>query len=144
MRPVRIIGILTLSIGLITGCTTSSELQKQADKTIDASPPVLTEVNTGYLKATPGYRGDMLGAQIESISMTPTGDQQVIELSIPIDPKRVDRVEVISISGELVKQNRKAEILGDYETSNVGIKLFLPRRKDWSFRLRLIDIPDNE
>ena len=144
MNHTRAISISMLNIALVMGCTTGSALQKQPYNTTETSPPVVTELNTGYLKATPGYRGDVLGAEIESISIISGGEQQSIKVNVPINPDLVDRVEVISTSGQTVKQNQKAEILRDYETNNVGIKLFLPKRKDLSFRLRLIDVPENE
>ena len=101
-------------------------------------PPPQTRIfETDYLEATPGYRGKLLGAEI--IDAEIDDEQQIIEINLPIDPDQVDRVRVISPSGEKLKQTKEAEILRDYESDTVGLKIFLPRREGPGFRLRLID-----
>ena len=102
-----------------------------------APPPQSRIFETGYLEATPGYRGNVLGAEI--IDAKIDDEQQIIEINLPIDPDQVDQVRVISPSGEMLKQTKKAEILRDYETDTVGLKIILPRRESPGFRLRLID-----
>lgn len=102
-----------------------------------APPPQIRIFETGYLEATPGYRGNVLGAEI--IDAVIDDEQQAIEINLPIDPGQVDQVRVISPSGEKLKQTKEAEILRNYETDTVGLKIFLPRRESPGFRLRLID-----
>ena len=101
-----------------------------------------TEIETGLLKAKPGYVGDVLGAKIESISIDEAHDMQIIEINVPIEPEDVDRVKVISKSGKTIKQDKSAEILKDYENNNVGIKLYLPKKKNWQFKLHFVDESD--
>ncbi|MFT5396803.1 MAG: hypothetical protein ACI85N_002009 [Gammaproteobacteria bacterium] len=62
---------------------------------------------------------------------------QFIEINASKDPKDVDRVKVISKSSKFITQDKSAEILKDYENNNVGIKLYLPKIKNW--QLKFID-----
>ncbi|MDH3220863.1 MAG: hypothetical protein OEO19_15120 [Gammaproteobacteria bacterium] len=110
----------------------------------DAPPPRLAEVETANLRAVPGYTGDRLGAEITDISNLPGEDTQAIGISIPIESGRVDRIEVVSPEGEPIQQQREADILQQGDGNNVGIRLFLPKRSNWEFRLRLIDVPDDQ
>jgi len=102
-----------------------------------AAPMEEKSVDTGQLRATPGTRGDELGAEI--IRHEEYDEYQSIELSVPIEPDQVDRVEVMTPSGEMIPQSREAQIVHDYETNNVGIKIHVPKTENLEFRLKLID-----
>jgi len=102
-------------------------------------PPASSVLETDTLIARPGYTGKVIGASVTRSSPGPDGDLQVIHVNVPVDPDRVDRVQVVSESGETLKQKRVAEIIRNYETDNVGITIYLSKDKDWRFKLRLID-----
>ena len=103
-----------------------------------AVPPRMA-LQTDLLTARPGYTGKILGAEVLASEPGPLGEEQIIKINVPVDPEQVDRIEVISPSGETIKQRRTAEILRNYENDNVGITLYLSREKNWSFKLKLID-----
>lgn len=102
------------------------------------APPRMV-LETDVLTARPGYTGKILGAEVLASEPDPLGQEQIIEINVPVDPDKVDRIEVISPSGETIKQRRTAEILRNYENDNVGITLYLSKEKNWSFKLKLID-----
>ena len=115
----------------------SSVNPKQDEQSFES--PGLT---TGYLQATPGYEGNVIGATVTSVDIGNEDKLHTIEINLPISPDRVDRVMVISPTGMSVRQAKEAEILRDYEHNNVGIKLFLPRTNNFAFKLKLIDLPE--
>jgi hypothetical protein len=121
---------------LLSGCATD---YKSTHKTGQQylPPQRIKVLESDYLEATPGYRGNVLGAEIVDTEVG--ADQQTIEINLPIDPDQVDQVRVVSPTGESLKQYREPEILRDYENNKVGVKIFLPRQKNLGFRLRLID-----
>jgi hypothetical protein len=101
-----------------------------------------SHVDTGNLEATPGHTGNQLGAQV--IRSETNGDEQTVEIEVPIDPDRVDQVEVISTSGDSVVLTRPARIRQNYENDNVGISVKVPKTENLGFRLRLIDNTEND
>lgn len=119
---------------LLTACGTADK----AEENRLAVPPRMT-LETDVLTARPGYTGKILGAEVLASEPGPLGEEQVIEINVPVDPDQVDRIEVVTPSGETIKQRRTAEILRNYETDNVGITLFLSREQNWRFKLKLID-----
>lgn len=130
--------LLLLFPTLLLGCAVS-------EKTTGADvpyPPAIKFIDTDYLEATRGYKGEVLDAKI--IDIESSGDSQAIEINVPIDPDQVDQVVVISPSGKKLQQQKDAEVIRDYENNNVGITIFLPKQKNWSFKLRLVDQPGEE
>jgi len=107
-----------------------------------AAPMEKKSVDTGQLETTPGHREDELGAEV--IRYEQYDEYQTIELNVPIEPDQVDQVLVMTPSGETLPQSREAQIVHDYETNNVGIKLHLPNTENTGFRLKLIDHSDDE
>ena len=102
--------------------------------------PSSSEIESGFLEARPGYTGNVLGAEVEKVTIE-AQQSQIIEINLPIDPDEVDRIQVLSVSGKPIPQDKTAQIVRDYENDNVGIKLYLPKKKDWVFKLKLIDEP---
>ena len=133
MRISRISALLPIVL-MLSACGIAKN--KEPDQL--AAPPRMA-METDLLTATPGYTGKILGAEVLASESGPLGEEQIIEINVPIDPDQVDRVEVISATGETIKQRRTAEILRNYENDNVGITLFLSREKNWRFKLKLID-----
>ena len=121
---------LLITVGFLSACSGFSE---------KPSTVKTTKLQTGYLQNKAGYVGDVMGAEVISIKELPDQELQVIEIHVPIDPNRVDKVQAISNSGELIKQDRTAEILKNYENNDVGLKLYFPKQKNWTFKLKLID-----
>lgn len=132
---IRNIALVAASVFLFAACQGSGD--PRGSRQFTDVPPPATIVETDVLETEPGYRGEVLGAEV--IGKQPADDYQAVEITIPVDPDTVDRVGVVAPTGEEIKQKRAAEIVRDYENNNVGIKIFLPGRKDWEFRLRLID-----
>lgn len=98
---------------------------------------VVTE--SAYLKVMPGYVGDELGATITDVTIDENEELQIIEIDVPIDPAKVDRVQLIGRSGKRIPVDRTTEILRDYENNNVGLKIYIPKNKNWVLKLRMID-----
>jgi len=98
-------------------------------------------LDTGVLEPTVGHKGDKLGAEV--VSSEVFGELQSIEINVPIDPDSVDQVHVLDESGEPLPMSRKATIVHNYETNNVGISIQLPKSEKTGFRLKLIDKPED-
>lgn len=62
-----------------------------------------------------------------------------IDIHIPFDPDKVDRIQIVTESGRVLKNNRIAEVIKDYENDSISIKFYLPKQKKWVFKVRLID-----
>ncbi len=136
------IRIILISVWL-QGCASGNGSPGHDSPEAVPTPPGITTLDTGYLEATPGYTGSVLGAEVIGVSDLSAEELQIIEVSIPVDPDQVDEVRIISPSGSTLKQQRQAEILRDYENNNVGIKLYLPQQQKWGFKLKLIDKPED-
>jgi len=103
----------------------------------DAAPVEEKSVDSGPLQVRSGERGAELDAEI--IRYEEYDEYQSIELSAPIDPGQADQVEVMTPSGEMFPRSRQEQIVHDYETDNVGIKIPPKNSGSMGFRLKLID-----
>jgi hypothetical protein len=103
-----------------------------------AAPMENKAVDTGQLEPTVGHKGDRIGAEV--ISSEVIGDEQLIEIRVPIDPDVVDQVYVTTPEGGPVNLSREAQI---NENNNVGIWIRVPTKEKFGFRLKLIDESDD-
>ena len=101
-------------------------------------------IESGRLVAEPGFTGKKYGVEVERIMLLDDSGIQAIDLSLPFASDRVDEIEVISNAGETIEQQREADIETGPDPKNTGVRLFLPRRKNWEFRLRIIDVPEDQ
>ena len=141
----RITFLLTVAIFIASGCASPDKpaaTQKTTVKKIRVKP--VSYVDTGYLENTPGFKGELIGAEVEDVKSIADAEYQSIRVSIPVDPDSVDRVRVFTESGQLIPQAREAEIVKNYENERVDMLIFLTKRKNISFRLRLIDNLDDQ
>ena len=127
---------------LLQGC--ANQLQPKSDY---APPPGAMPVensnqDTGYLEPTAGHKGDGIGAEV--ISSEVIGDEQEIEIMVPINPDLVDQIQVTSSTGDSVVLTREAQIVQNYENNSVGISIRIPKTDNLGFRLKLIDHPDDD
>lgn len=143
---IRAHSICMLMVGWMISFTISADTSINNDHidTKEKSIPTITVIETGYLEAKPGYTGDVIGAEVENITINEERNLQIIDINVPIylDEDDIDRVKVFSKSGKPIPQNKEAEIFNDYENNNVGIKLYLPK-KNVGFKLKLIDESDS-
>jgi hypothetical protein len=140
MPVLRMTFLLTLAIIFVSGCASpdqSGSVQKTTAKKTGVKP--ISYVDTGFLENTPGFKGELIGAEVEDVKFNTDGDYQVIRVSVPVDPDSVDTVKVFTESGEPIPQPREAEIVKNYENERVDMLIFLSKRKNIGFRLRLID-----
>ncbi|MCP4333750.1 MAG: hypothetical protein GY785_13925 [Gammaproteobacteria bacterium] len=128
---------VVLACLLLQACASGLEPQSSYSPPPGAAPVEEKSVDTGQLEATPGHRGDELGTEV--IRYEEYDEHQSIELIVPIAPGQVDQVQVVTPSGEMIPQSRQAQIVHDYETNNVGIKIHVPKTDNLEFRLKLID-----
>ncbi len=99
-------------------------------------------VRTGVIEARPGYTGSKFGVEVEDVSVI--DDQlQAIDLSLPFALEEVDRIEVESVTGDFIELPREADIGPGPDPRNTGVRIYLPRRKNWEFRIRIIDTPED-
>ena len=124
-----------MSIALLaTGCATDKSATSQ---------PSETTTRSGLLQATPGYTGSKLGVEVEDVSVT-GDDLQIIDLNIPLSNNQVDQIEIESVNGDIIESPKEVDIQPGPNPDNTGIRVYLPKRKNWEFRLRIIDFSDEE
>jgi len=134
-----ILGCSIFFLGFVADCMAQSTSATAIDELTS------TEVNileTGVLLDVTGYKGDVLGAEVLSISTGEDNVSQIIELSVPIDPDLADRVYVVSPSGKRIELAEPVEISRDAENNKVGITLKLSKKTSLGFKIKLIDVPD--
>jgi hypothetical protein len=108
----------------------------------ELSTPGVKTLDTGVLQNVSGYRGDVLGAEVVSISAGEDDLTQIIELSVPIDPDLADRALVVSPSGKRIELEDPIKISRDDKNNKVGITLKLSKKNQLEFKIKLIDLPD--
>ena len=132
-------GFGLLLMGMFAPCMAQETINPEANEASLANVKVL---ETGLLINVTGYQGDVLGAEVISVTTSGDGLSELIGISIPIDPELADRVSVVSSSGQSIKLKKPLEISRDYENNNVGIILKLPGKSKMGFKIKLIDVPD--
>lgn len=116
---------------LASGCASTPDTSQRTERT------------SATLEAVPGFTGDKLGIEVEQVTPVEGGKLQAIDLNLPMEPVMVDRVEVLTPEGKLIEQQREAEIVPETDERGVGLRIYLSKRKNWEFRLRLIDLPED-
>jgi len=137
--------LLTVSLCclLLAGCASSLKPSNTYKRPAGAAPPEYNTVETGELGATTGLRDDGTGAEV--ISSETVGEEQSIEVTVPIEPDQVDEVRILSPSGEPVELSREAEIIHKYETNDVGIRFQVPKNNtNIRFQLQLMDTREDD
>lgn len=125
--------------GLAVTCLAQERIDAQQN---EFSLPYVKELETGILRNVTGYKGDVLGAEIISVTAAADNSSEIIEISVPVDPELADRVVVISPTGRPLKLDSPLELTLDQENSKVGIILRQPGKSKLEFRIKLIDLPD--
>ena len=101
------------------------------------------ELETSVLQRVAGFTDDKLGAEV--IAVTPgEGDTEVVDIVIPVNPDDVDQVRVTKPDGTPFKKKRIVEISRDHENNEVGVVLRFNKKDRLGFRLKLIDLPDDQ
>lgn len=140
MFDIRLVtGLSLLLSGTFALCMAQETIKPETNETSLSDVKVF---ETGILKNVAGYQGDVLGAEIVSVTITDDGLSELIEISIPLDPELADQVSVVSSSGQRVKLKAPMEISLDHENNKVGIILQLPGKSKMGFKIKLIDQPD--
>ena len=140
-KPSRLMLAFALCALLAAGCAPKHKGRRVG--LADAPPPSLSEIESGDLRAEPGYTGDRIGVRILGVTDLPDEELQAIDLDVPLDAGRIDRVEIFSPGGRPIEQSKDAEIRPLPKPDNAGIRIFLPRSKDLEFRIKLIDEADD-
>ena len=125
-----IIVLCFCSVSFAAAVNDSHQQKDTASKTI---------AETTFLRAKEGYTGDQLGAEVKKVSVDQEAEVRLVEVHIPYDPDRVDNIQIITESGKPLNRDSIAEVLNDYENDNIGIKFYLPRQKNWVFKVKLVD-----
>jgi hypothetical protein len=114
--------------GLISGCQAQNTIIQDVN---ELPPEGVPKLETVILQRVEGYKGDLLGAEVISITSAENDALEVIELSVPIDPEVVDQVTVVGPSGQLLELGEPIEISPNQEKSSAGIILTLPKKRNW-------------
>lgn len=111
-------------------------------KSLAADVPLIYE--TDWLHTEVGSTGKKIGATVEHVDQGRGDETTVIDLSIPFgNPDSIDTIQVISReTGKPVIQRKQAEWIKDNESDIHELRLFLNKKSNFEFRLRLIDSPE--
>lgn len=126
--PKLLIGCCLMLQGLISGCQAQNTIIQDVN---ELPPEGVPKLETVILQRVEGYKGDLLGAEVISITSAENDALEVIELSVPIDPEVVDQVSVVGPSGQLLELGEPIEISPNQEKSSAGIILTLPKKRNW-------------
>lgn len=126
--PKLLIACCLMLQGLISGCQAQNTIIQDVN---ELPPEGVPKLETVILQRVEGYKGDLLGAEVISITSAETDALEVIELSVPIDPEVVDQVSVVGPSGQLLELGEPIEISPNQEKSSAGIILTLPKKRNW-------------
>lgn len=137
MKRERNLVSTVLACLLMQACASGLEPQSSDSPPPDAAPMEEKSVDSGQLQVRSGERGAELDAEI--IRYEEYDEYQSIELNVPIESDQVDQGEVMTPSGEMFPRSRQEQIVHDYETDNVGIKIPANKSGNLGFRLKLID-----
>lgn len=142
LTRIKPVALLLTIVWLATSCAVRPSSPVDAADAVAHKPKTI--VRTGVLQAQPGYTGRKLGVEVEDVSIVDDGQVQVIELNLPFATEGIDDIEVESVTGEIIELPREAEIEPGPDPENTGLRIYLPKRKNWEFRIRLIDLPDDQ
>lgn len=126
--PKLLIACCLMLQGLISGCQAQNTIIQDVN---ELPPEGVPKLETVILQRVEGYKGDLLGAEVISITSAENDALEVIELSVPIDPEVVDQVTVVGPSGQLLELGEPIEISPNQEKSSAGIILTLPKKRNW-------------
>lgn len=135
----RFLTILTAAVFFTAGCASNRPAATAAER-MQAE----RVVRSGVLEAKPGFTGDEIGVEVERVEAVDGGRLQALDMNLPLAIERVDRIEVESVSGEVVELPREPEIDPGPDPRNTGIRIYLPKRKNWEFRIKIIDVPEDQ
>ena len=135
----RLLAILIAAIFIVAGCASKRSTTAAAERA-DAEKAVMS----GVLEAKPGFTGDEIGVEVERVTPADGGRLQALDLNLPLAGEQVDRIEVESVTGEVVELPREPEIEPGPDPRNTGIRIYLPQRKNWEFRIKIIDVPEDQ
>ena len=124
---------------LVVGCAAQRSVAQTADEL--AQPPSMTR--SGVLEATPGFVGSELGIEVEQVEAVDDG-LWAIDLSLPFSAQQIDRIQIEAANGKVIELPRAVEIESGSDPNYTDVRVYLPRRKNLEFRVRLIDLPDNQ
>lgn len=85
--------------------------------------------------------GSRLGAEVKTVDIESSAGTK-LHIVVPVDPDKVDMVEIYDKSGNEISQLSQPGILKDYEDIRVGLNLHLNKKSGFEFRVCLIDITD--
>ena len=135
----RLLAILTAAVLIVAGCASERSPSAAAERAAAEKT-----VMSGVLEAKPGFTGDEIGVEVERVVPVDGGRLQALDLNLPLAAERVDRIEVESVTGEVVELPREPEIEPGPDPRNTGIRIYLPKRKNWEFRIKIIDVPEDQ
>ncbi len=118
MKRDRIFMLTVLACLLSQARASGLEPQPSDSPPPDAAPMEEKAVDSGQPRVRSGERGDEL------------------DLSVPNDS---DQVELMTPAGEDFPRSRQEQIVHDYETDNVGIKIPAKNDDSLGFRFQLIE-----
>lgn len=96
---------------------------------------------SSLLSAEEGSSGTAIGAVVEEVHLSDGGT--VLLLSVPEDLPTDQKILLITPEGNELPQSKKAVIVDSYDEGRTGIRLFVDRKEQFEFRLRLMDISDH-
>lgn len=108
-----------------------------------ASPMLTAQqvTESSLLSAEEGSSGTAIGAVVEEVKLSDGGT--VLLLSVPEELPTDQKILLITPDGNELPQSKEAVIVDSYDEGRTGIRLFVDKKGQFEFRLRLLDITDH-
>ena len=91
---------------------------------------------TGLLQPVEGYTGELIGAEVTSISPMPDNNMVEIVVSVPQPLDDVETVNIVNKEGKTIKPAKSFEFSKDADGESNGVIIYLEKSRRLPFRLK--------
>ena len=96
---------------------------------------MLTE-KTGLLQPVEGYTGELIGAEVTSVSPMPDNNMVEIIVSVPQPLDDIETVNIVNKEGKKIKSAKSFEFSKDADGESNGVIIYLEKSRRLPFRLK--------
>lgn len=135
----KAISILALTIFMLL---VANILKAQDKKKENTQGSAVSFIETSVVKAEEGAVGQIIGVQVTDVEIIEKDVTRLVKVNIPVDPEKYYKIEIIDAAGKTLEQNKISKLINDYENDNIGVKFYLNKKKNWTFKIKLSEIKD--
>ena len=91
---------------------------------------------TGLLQPVEGYTGELIGAEVTSVSPVPDNNMVEIVVSVPQPLDDIETVNIVNKEGKKIKSAKSFEFSKDADGEPNGVIIYLEKSRRLPFRLK--------